>query len=290
MSIENMTPRELAEAEFSKNNEQKYVLNSNQEFLGFQKVEVTKTDDSKPWKPALEVRVTKADGSVTENLDANTPFFTFSDQRGNKMTVTAAAAGHIDQLHIKGEDAGSKFDYPSLETLFKDIAQKIPQEIASAPGVSDFSVDMGRHMGKEGIAEMEELRAEGVLSETDLAVVETVRSEVRELNKTGDEEAKKTFVKKFKEENPDCKVQFHIVRGTVLVPIVDVAKRDTTKLFMVFGPGVDGNKTAYTMAPGRHMPRHPNPNQHRNQDGALNEQTFQESANAWFDTVMLTGK
>jgi len=290
MSIENPTPRDFAGAESRETEDQKYALDSNQEFLGFQNVEVTKTDDTKPWKPALEVKVTKADGSVAENLDANTPFFTFRDSEGNEMTVTAAAAGHIDQLHIKGEDAGSKFDYPSLDALFEDVAQKLPQEVASAPGVSDFAVDMGRHMGKEGIASMAELKAEGILSETDLSTAESARTEVEELNKSGDEAAKIAFVEKFKADNPDCKVQFQLIRGTVLVPAVDTPKRDTTKLFMVFGPGADGKKTAYTMAPGRHMPRHPNPGQHKNQEGVLNEETFQESANAWFDTVMLTGK
>jgi hypothetical protein len=290
MPIERPTPQDIASPEYRESEEQKYALDSNQEFLGFQSVEVTKTDETKPWKPALEVKVTKADGSVAENLDANTPFFTFRDSEGNEMTVTAAAAGHIDRLHIKGEDAGSKFDYPSLEALFDDVAKKLPQEVASAPGVSDFAIDMERHMGKEGIANMAELKAEGILNETDLSTAEAVRVEVQELNRSGDEAAKKAFVEKFKSENPDCKVQFQLVRGTVLVPTVDTPKRDTTKLFMVFGPGADGKKTAYTMAPGRHMPRHPNPGQHKNQEGVLNEKTFQESADAWFDTVMLTGK
>jgi len=290
MSIERPTPQDVAGVESRESEERNYALDSNQEFLGFQNLEVTKADDTKPWKPALEVKVTKADGSVAENLDANTPFFTFRDSEGNEMTVTAAAAGHIDQLHIKGEDAGSKFDYPSLEALFKDVAKKLPQEVASAPGVSDFAVDMGRHMGKEGIASMAELKAEGILSEADLSIAESVRAEVQELNKSGDEATKKAFVEKFKADNPDCKVQFQLVRGTVLVPTVDTPKRDTTKLFMVFGPGADGKKTGYTMAPGRHMPRHPNPGQHKSQEGVLNEETFKESADAWFDTVMLTGK
>lgn len=290
MSIERLTPQDIASPESPESKKQKYALDSNQEFLGFENVEVTKTDETKPWKPALEVKVTKADGSVAENLDANTPFFTFRDSEGNEMTVTAAVAGHIDELHIKGEDAGSKFEYPSLEALFEDVAKKLPQEVASVPGVSDFAVDMERHMGKEGIASMEELKTEGILGDSDLSTAEYVRVEVEELNKSGDENAKKAFVEKFKADNPDCKVQFQLVRGTVLVPTVDSPKRDTSKLFMVFGPGADGKKTAYTMAPGRHMPRHPNPDQHKNQEGVLNEETFKESADAWFDTVMLNGK
>lgn len=290
MSLERPTLQDIASPESRETEEPKYTLDSNQEFLGFQNVEVTKIDETKPWKPALEVKVTKADGSIAENLDANTPFFTFRDSEGNEMTVTAAAAGHIDQLHIKGEDAGSKFDYSSLETLFEDVAKKLPPEIASTPGVLDFSIDMGRHMGQEGIASIDELMFEGILDDRDINIVESVRDEVRELNKLGDEEVKKAFVEKFRADNSDCKVQFQLIRGGVLVPIVDTPKRDTTELFMVFGPGADGKKTAYTMAPGRQMPRHPNPNQHKNQEGVLNEETFKESADAWFETVMLTGK
>ena len=139
-------------------------------------------------------------------------------------------------------------------------------------------------------ASMEELKTEGILDDSDLTSVEAVRTEVQKLNESGDEDAKKAFVEKFKSENIDSKIQFQLVRGTVLVPTVDTPKRDTTKLFMVFGPGADGKKTAYTMAPGRHMPRHPNPDQHKSQEGVLDEKTFKESADAWFDTVMLTGK
>jgi len=288
--MENPTQGEFLGAESREMEDQAYTLESNQKFSGFQNVEVTKTDDTKPWKPALEVKVTKADGSVIEDLDANTPFFTFRDTEGNEMTVTAAAAGHIDQLHIKGEDAGSKFDYSSLKELFNDVAKKLPPEVASTPGVSDFAIDMERHIGKEGIASMEELRIENILSDVDTNTASAARAEVQELNKNGDKTAKEAFVEKFKTDNPDCQVQFQLVRETVLVPTVDTPKRDTTKLFMVFGPGADGEKTAYTMAPGRHMPRHPNPDQHKDEEGTLNKQTFQESADAWFDTVTLIRK
>lgn len=290
MSFDNRRPRDPAWEEARETARTQFTLDSNQMFLGFQKVEVTKVDDTKPWKPASEVRVTKADGSVVENLDANTPFFIFRDSEGHEMTVTAAAAGHIDQLHIKGEDAGSKFDYPSLEDLFEDVAKKLPPEVSKTPGVSDFAIDMGRHMGKEGIARMKELVAEGILNEDDVSTAESVRTEVQQLNASGDGMSKKAFVEKFTADHPDSKVRFQIIRGNVLVPVVDAPKHETTKLFMVFGPGADGKKTTYTMAPGRHMPRHPNPDQHKNQEGILDEKTFNESANAWFDTVMLTGK
>lgn len=287
--MSNEMPNEMSNLEANER-ARNHEIEANEDFLNFLKVEVTKIDETKPWKPALEVRVDKANGEVVEGLDANTTFFTFRDEEGNEMTVTAAAAGHIDSLHIKGEDAGSKFDYDSLQSLFEDVAKKMPKEIASNPGVSDFAIDMGKKMGKEGLASMNELRAEGILTEDDLSAVEAVRAEVVELNKSGDSEAKEAFVKRFKEENPDCKIQFQIVRGTVLVPVVDTAKRDTTSLFVVFGPGAHGRKTAYTMAPGRHMPRHPNPGQHKNSEGILDENTFNESANAWFDTVMLIGE
>ena len=268
----------------------KYELEANKDYLDFQKVDVTKVDDSKPWKPPVEVNVTKADGDVVENLDANTPFFTFKDTDGNELTVTAAEAGHIDSLHIKGEDAGSKFDYDSLNSLFQDVAEKLPKDVATAPGVSDFAIDMGKHMGKEGVASMKELKEEGAISEEDVKTAADVRSEVERLNKEGAADEKEAFIKSFSEEHPDCKIQFQLVRGSVIVPTVDAPKRDTTELFMVFGPGADGKKTAYTMAPGRHMPRHPNPDQHKDESGTLNEETFKESADAWFDTVMLTGK
>ncbi len=269
------------------NLESNYHLDVNKEFLGFREAEVTEIDESKPWRPPKTLKVVKADGTIVENVPANAAFFTFRDANGQEIVITGAVAEHIDRLHIKGLDAGSKFDYDSLLDLFTDVAKKLPEDLATKPGVSDFAIEMGKNMGKEGIASLQELLADGIISEQDLSIVENFREKVKELNKSSDLESKKAFVQSFKEQYPDCKVQFQIVRDVVIVPVVKSPKRPTTKLFMVFGPGEDNKKIAYTMAPGRHMPRHPNPNQHKNQDGELNEATFDESSQAWFDTVML---
>lgn len=268
-----------------------YTLESAKEYLGFRKVEVTKVDETKPWKPALEVKVVKGDGTTVEGLDANMPFFTFKSKEGGKdLTVSAAAAGHIDGLHIKGEEAGSRFDYASLEGLFKDVQAKLPEKVAKEDGVTAFDMEMGKGMGKEGIATMEELKADGRLVDADIDAAKAEKDGVAALNLKGTKAEKEAFIAGFKGANPDCKVQFQLVRGDVLVPVVDAPKRDTTKLFMVFGPDAKGGKTMYTAAPGRYMPRHPNPGQHKDAAGVLNEATFKESADAWFDTVMLTGK
>lgn len=269
----------------------KYSLEANQEFLGFQRGEPTKKE-KKPWgaEEPVEFRFTKADGSVAEGVDANLPFFTFVDGEGRKLTVSAGAAEHIDRLHIKGEDVGSKFDEPSLEALMRDAAAKMPGDVAKQPGVSAFAIDMGKSMGKEGVSSMKELVAAGVLSESDVETAQRAKDTVRELNRKGDNVAKETFIAKFRQENPGCKIQFQLVRGEVLVPTVDAPKRDTHELFMVFGPGATGDKTMYTAAPGRFMPRHPKVSDHASREGVVNEDTFAESADAWFDTVMLTGK
>lgn len=233
----------------------KYAVEANRDFLDFQRVTTTKEED-KPWgKVAVEVSVTKADGTVVEGVDANAPFFTFVDGEGKQLTVSADASGHIDSLHIKGEDMGSKFDEPSLEALFQDAAKKMPEGIANEPGVSAFDIEMGKSMGKEGISSMKELVALGAITEADVQEAEKVRETVAGLNKTGDKDSKEGFIAQFKEKNAGCKIQFQLVRGEVLVPIVDAPKQDTTKLFMVFGPGATGDKTLYTAAPGRNMPR-----------------------------------
>lgn len=140
-----------------------YKLESSPDYLNFQSVEVTEVDESKPWKPALKVKVTKADGSE-EEIAANEPFFTLTDKEGKRLTVTAAAAGHVDNLHIKGTEPGSRFAQSSLEELFLDVEDKLPEGISSDPGVSAFDVDMGKNMGKEGLASTEELLADGTIS------------------------------------------------------------------------------------------------------------------------------
>ncbi len=264
-----------------------FSMESDPKYLNFKAVEVTEVDETKPWKPALKVKVTKADGSE-EELDANTPFFTFKDAENRELTITAAAAGHVDSLHIKGTDAGSKFEHGTLEELCLDVQANLPAEVASDPGVSAFSMEMGKSMGQEGVSTMQELLDDGIISETDIAAAEAVREEVYALNKGSDPAANEAFVARFKEENPDNKVQFQVVRGAVVVPVVATAKRPTTELFMVFGPGVNG-KTMYTMAPGRYMPKHPNPTQFTPEEGGAEGEAYQDSAKKWFDTVMLTG-
>ena len=262
-----------------------YELMPANEYLGFRSVEVTEVDESKPWKPALKVKVEKAGGEVVE-IDANTPFFVLKNKDGKELTVSAATAGHIDSLHIKGTDAGSLFDEPSIQALMQDAAKKIPTEVASAPGVSAFDVEMGKSMGQEGIASLKELQQSGVLSQEDVDAALALKDQVAQLNLSGSKADKETFVA----EHSNGKVKFQLIRGDVLVPVVDAPKRPTTKLFMVFGPDASGDKkTMYTAAPGRNMPRHPNPNQHMN-DGVVDQATFKESADAWFDTVMLVGK
>lgn len=262
----------------------------NPEMATFSQVDITKVNDELPWKPPVEVSVTLPDGRVAEGVDAATPVYAFKDQLGNDLSVSIATAGHIDSLHIKGIEAGSKFDYDSLGELFADMAPKIPAEVATSQDeVSAFSMDMGKHMGQEGIATMDELVSDGVLDAGDIETVMQTKEGVIELNHSGTEEEKAAFVEEYRKEHPDAKIQFQLIRGGVIVPIVDGPKRDTNELFVVFGPGQNG-KTMYTAAPGRFMPKHPNPDQHRDDTGSINESTFSESADAWFNTVMLTGK
>ncbi len=262
-----------------------YELTVAPEYRNFQKVEVTEVDESKPWKPAKKIKVTKENGEEVE-IGASTPFFVFKNKDGKELTVSGEAAGHIDGLHIRGTDAGSVFDEPSLEALMKDASEKMPPSVASEPGVSAFDVEMGKSMGKEGIASMTELIRDGVLTSEDVAQATALKNEVMELNKAGTKEAKEAFVS----SHADGQIRFQLIRGDVLVPVVNTPKRPTTKLFMVFGPAEgDDRKTMYTAAPGRNMPRHPNPGQHTSKEGVLDETTFKESSDAWFNTVMLVG-
>ena len=281
----------VTSAPSSETHEKGFTLERNDRFKDFAKVEVTKTDDSKPWKPPVEVTVTMADGQRVEHLPASTSFYTF--HKGDAaLTVSAAAAGHIDSLHIRGEDPGSRFDEPSFDALMADVAPKIPDEVTETPGPSAFSVEMGKNMGKEGIAAIDELLKDGTVRSEDVMSATLVKADVIELNKNGTHESKQAFADAFRAKHPESRIQFQLVRGSVLVPVVDAPKRPTTKLFMVFGPDEarPGQKTMWTAAPGRNMPRHPDPKQHMDKDGKLNDETFNESANAWFDTVMLTGE
>ncbi len=262
----------------------------NPQLAAFSSAEVTKFDETKPWKPPLEVTVSMPDGSKIDGVDAAEPVFAFKAPTGDALSVSIADAAHIKSLHIDGTEAGSKFDYDTLDALFTDIAPKIPPDVAATQSeVSAFAIDTGKKMGKEGVASMSELVADGALSESDVQAASQLQEGVSILNLEGDADTKAAFVESYKQDHPDAKIKFALVRGSVIVPTVDTPKRDTTELFMVFGPGPKG-KTLYTAAPGRFMPKHPDPSQHMDETGKVNIDTFRESADAWFETVMLTGK
>ena len=170
-----------------------YELIPIEEYLGFQNVEVIEIDKTKPWKPATKVRVTKKDGEIIE-IDAKTPFFLLRNKDGKELTISAATAGHIDSLHIKGTDAGSLFDEPSLEALMQDVSKKIPIDIATQPGISAFGIEMGKNMGKEGIASLEELQKSGVLTPEDVQKALAFKEEVARLNRMGTKTDKETCI------------------------------------------------------------------------------------------------
>lgn len=280
MSHENIAKSNTAELE---------VINP--DLAAFSEVAVTKVDDTKPWEPALEVTVGFPDGSSREQLDANTDVYAFAlAGKEETLTVSIEAAGHVDSLHIKGTEPGSIFDYEDLTSLFGDMAERIPVDTFEDQNeVSAFSMEMDKHMGQEGIATMEELESDGIVTPEDIATAQILKAGVAELNLGGTEEDKQAFVDSYQAEHPEAVIQFQVVRGGAVVPMVNTPKRDTTELFVVFGPG-DHGKTLYTVAPGRFMPKHPDPNQHRDEAGIIDEATFAESSDAWFKTVMLADK
>lgn len=126
------------------------------------------------------------------------------------------------------------------------------------------------------------------LVQADIDKANAVREEVFALNKGGDAVAKQALVDRFLAENAGCKIQFQVIRKGVIVPTVKSEKRPTEKLFMVFGYDAEqGCKTLWTAAPGRNMPRHPNPAEFRPEEGGIEGNTFKESSDQWFDTAML---
>lgn len=256
-----------------------FELQINSDLQGFQSVQVTKT--------TKVVEVTKADGSVYE-VDANTPYAVFKDDNGYELTVSVKAVGHIDKLHIKGAEPGSKFDIGSIDELMRIVGENLPNDIARTEGVSAFSVETGRPMGEEGVASLDELLEKGLIAHEDIEGLVASRDQISQLNLEGSAEDKDTFVTQFNETYADSKIKLQLVRGGVIVPTANVPKQPTTKLFMVFGPSETG-KTMYTMAPGRFMPKMPNVAEHTAPDGVVNYATFKESSDAWLNTVMLTG-
>ena len=264
-----------------------FKLQINPDLQGFQSISVTDVDDSLPYRPAKLVEVTKADGMVTE-ADANTPYAVFSDSNGDEITISIAAAGHIDELHVKGAEPGSKFGVDSLDELMGIVSENLPSDIAQSEGVSAFSVETGKPMGEEGVAGLEELLEKGLISPEDIEGLAASREQISQLNLEGSSEEKDAFVAHFNETYVNSKIKLQLVRGGVIVPAADRPKQPTTKLFMVFGPGKTG-KTMYTMAPGRLMPKMPKVTEHTSPDGVVNVQSFEESSIAWLNTVMLTG-
>ena len=262
---------------------------ANRRLSEFSSVEITARDETVAWKPVTEMEVTYADGSIDQNVDPFAPVYEFKAEDG-VLTVPIQTASHIDETHIHSTEPGSQFGYDSLADLLEDVAKKLPAGLASDPSQrATLTLEMDKSTGKEGIASLGELEASGILSESDIQSVLGLKEGVTSLNESGDLEAMEAFVTNFAEENPDSKIQFQVVRNGAIVPVVKTPPHDTNELFLAFGPDKQGGKTLYTAAPGRSMPKHPIASQHMNQDGSINQKSFKESADAWFNTVMLVG-
>jgi len=267
-----------------------YTVEANPRFSGYQSMHVTERDETKPWKPAKTIEVTHADGTK-ESVDAMVPAFMFTDRNGDQISVQVGTVEHIDNLHFKGEDLGSRFQEPDIQTLFADAAKRMPEGLVARKGIFTFDLDMGKEMGKEGLASLEELVNDGVVRPEDVALIRSVKAEVQALNKESDSAKMRAFVEAFSQQHPDARIQFSLIReDRAIVPTVSAPKRSTSKLFVMMGPDDQGKTTLFTMAPGRDMPRHPIRGQHTSREGQFDEATFQQSADAWFETVMLSGK
>lgn len=262
-----------------------FEVEINPDLQGFQEIVVTSVDESLPYKPPKTVEVTFSNGDKAE-MDAATTYASLIDEQGAELTVSAAAAGHIHELHISGTESGSQFDVESLDELLRIVAEHIPEEVAQTPGVSAFSVETGRAMGNEGVSSLEELLEKGLIEEADVDNLAEASNQISELNKTGTVEAKKEFVESYNDQHAESKIKLELIRGGIIIPKADAPKQPTTELFMVFGQGQTG-KTMYTMAPGRDMPKMPNPKEHLKPDGSIDEASFKASSEAWLSTVML---
>lgn len=292
-----LIPAASQEAEAGEN--RAYQLLMSKELHDYNGLKVTAEEEKPYGRVSSKIEVTKADGSTVE-VSAFDPMYKLKGETGLEVEVSVGTVQHIDSLHFKAEDAGSLLDFPSMDELMRDISRKLPADLADRPGFLTMDIEMGKHVGEEGIASLSELKSGGVLNEADLMTVEAVRAEVMALNKEGDPASKAAFTQKFKADHPECKVQFIVIRNErkddkevpntgVVVPAVVSPKRPTTKLFLMLGPtNKDKVKPLYTAASGRDMPLHPLPKQHL-VDGKINEKTFKASSDAWFDTVQLVG-
>ncbi len=265
-----------------------FELQINPDLQGFQDIQVTAVDESLPYKPATRVEVTLANGDKTE-IDADTSYAILRDAQGGELSVSAAAAGHVHELHIAGAEPSSQFEVASMDELLGIVAEHLPEDVTQTDGVSALSVETGRSMGNEGVAGLEELLEKGLISAEDIDSLAASKGNISKLNLEGSPKDKVAFVDAYNTQNVSSKIKLQLVRGTVIVPTADAPKQPTTELFMVFGPGKNG-KTMYTMAPGRYMPQMPNAAEHTSAEGVVNHGSFQESSDAWLNTVMLTGK
>jgi len=260
----------------------------NLEFVEFNRMKGTEVDESLPYKPPLKVSVAMEDGSTVET-DASTPYVVFEDYLGGRLDISLAVAGHIKDLHIDGNEAGSVFNVSSLRELMDVVGANLPTGVAGEAGVSAFSVETGRAMGEEGVGALSELLDKGLVAAEDIDSLSLSGAEIARLNLEGTPEDRATFVEAYNVQHPNSKIILQQIRGGIIIPAAKVPKQPTTELFMVFGPTGDKTKTMYTMAPGRVMPRMPNPSEHI-QDGVVNAETFKESSDAWLNTVMLIGE
>ena len=206
-------------------------------------------------------RATRPDGSELD-LASDDIVVSLRDFSGMTVEVTARSFEHIFSRHVRAQEAGGVFIADSLEEIFRLVARYVPEHLDFENKQSiALEIETEAVVGTEGVISVQELLNQGVVSDEDVTVLNLSQEEVFLLNRSGDLDQKKNFVRKFNQEFESRNVRLGL-RAEAIVPFYKTPRPQTKKIFMALGKDQDesGNEhiRMYTIAPGRAMEKLPN--------------------------------
>ena len=186
----------------------------------------TKSDPNRPWiKTHFEI--TRPDGTKVE-IKAEDSVMQIRSRSGQVIDIPAHVAEHIYSLHLKGHEAGSTFTQTSLADVMRSFAERMPAQVDPSKGAT---IDFGQVIGQEGITpSRSEMVERGVVTQQDLARLDTFKEEAFKLNLEGTEQEKAAFVERAN-QSLQGNVRL-IVRANTITPLYLTERPATSLGFM----------------------------------------------------------
>jgi len=274
----------------------------NPEFEGLERIEPASFSEPREdgSRRITEVDVHLQDGTVHAGVWAGKTAFELrpTTYDGATIVLTVERAHHILSIHVDGEDSGSTFVDGDLHAIMTALSLALPREASTLNyGSEAFKIGFESQVGWDNLRSIEDLVADGVITECDQNLLDEYRREIIRQNLKGDTSDKQNLVQRFNRKH--SAIFLRLVRaGQVVVPHVVAEPTPTETATLAVSTrwrylGRQSLKYIHSYYPSRiansGVGKHPIPGEHikDKKTGSIDMGSFNASAWKWSTHALL---